>query len=51
MSGMNAPQPGTQQPAADDPVAKLAKLKQMLDNQLISQEEYDAKKQQILSQL
>ncbi len=42
---------GVQQPASDDPVAKLAKLKQMLDNSLISQQEYDTKKQQILSQL
>lgn len=42
---------GVQQPASDDPVAKLAKLKQLLDNNLISQQEYDAKKQQILSQL
>ncbi|NTW84057.1 MAG: SPFH domain-containing protein [Chlorobiaceae bacterium] len=50
MSGMMNPM-GTQQPAADDPVARLAKLKQMLDSSLISQEEYDAKKQQILSQM
>ncbi|MEI6846841.1 MAG: SPFH domain-containing protein [Chlorobiaceae bacterium] len=41
----------TQQPSAEDPVAKLAKLKQMLDNDLINQEEYDTKKRQILAQL
>ena len=50
MSGMMNTM-GTQQPAADDPVARLAKLKQMLDSSLISQEEYDAKKQQIISQM
>jgi membrane protease subunit (stomatin/prohibitin family) len=46
MGGMNA-----QQPAVDDPVARLARLKQMLDGNLITQEEFDAKKQQILSQM
>ena len=50
MSGMMNTM-GTQQPAADDPVARLAKLKLMLDSSLISQEEYDAKKQQIISQM
>lgn len=38
-----------QQPAnPDDNVAKLQQLKQMFDGSLISQEEYDAKKKQIL---
>ena len=46
MGNMNAPQT-----TSEDPVAKLAKLKQMLDNTLITQQEYDTKKQQILSQL
>jgi len=40
-----------QQPAADDPVARLAKLKQIFDSNLISKEEFDTKKQQILSQI
>ena len=35
----------------DDPVAKLEKLKQMLDKQLISQSEFDIKKQEFLSKL
>jgi membrane protease subunit (stomatin/prohibitin family) len=50
MGGMQQPQ----QPAAagaEDPVAKLQKLKQMLDAGLISQEEYDSKKTDILSQM
>jgi len=50
MAGMigniNAPQA-----AVDDPVTKLTKLKQMLDNNLINQQEYDTKKQQILAQM
>ena len=48
MTNMNAPQTPA---ATEDPVAKLAKLKQMLDNDLITRQEYDTKKQQILSQL
>jgi len=36
-------------PAADDPMAKLAKLKQMLNAGLIEQEEFDAIKQRILA--
>ena len=41
-----------QQPAApvEGPMEKLTRLKQMLDNGLISQAEYDAVKQQVLSQ-
>ena len=46
MTNMNAPQT-----AVEDPVAKLTTLKQMLDNNLINQQEYDTKKQQILAQL
>jgi membrane protease subunit (stomatin/prohibitin family) len=37
--------------AAADPVAKLQQLKQMLDDELITQEEYDQKKADILSQM
>jgi membrane protease subunit (stomatin/prohibitin family) len=36
-------------PAAQDPMAKLAQLKKMLDGGLITQEEYDAKKKDILA--
>ncbi len=39
------------QPAADDPMAKLQKLKQMFEAELITEEEYKLKKQEILSQL
>jgi membrane protease subunit (stomatin/prohibitin family) len=35
----------------DDPMAKLQKLKQMLDGGLISQEEFDQKKKQILDSM
>lgn len=38
-------------PQADDPMAKLGKLKAMLDGGLISAEEYDAKKKEILASL
>jgi membrane protease subunit (stomatin/prohibitin family) len=38
-------------PAESDPVAKLQQLKQMLDADLITQEEYDQKKADILSQM
>ncbi|MDA1054861.1 MAG: PH domain-containing protein [Planctomycetota bacterium] len=44
---MNAEQPKTQ----DDPVAKLTKLKQMLDAGLIEQEEYAAAKAKVLSEM
>ena len=50
VSGMASPAPQAA-PAAEDPVAKLSKLKQMLDNGLITQQEYDAKKSDILSRL
>ena len=39
------------QPQSDDPMAKLNKLKQMLDNGLITQEDFDKKKQQILDSM
>ncbi len=38
-------------PAAADPAAKLKKLKLLFDQQLISAEEYEAKKKEILAQL
>lgn len=40
-----------QQGGGDDPVAKLQKLKTMLDGGLITQDEYDAAKKNILSQM
>jgi membrane protease subunit (stomatin/prohibitin family) len=40
-----------QAPAADDPAAKLKQLKQLLDDKLISQDEYEAKKKEILARL
>jgi hypothetical protein len=46
-----APQPGTPAPPTDDPVAKLQKLKQMLDQGLIQQSEYDAAKAKVLASL
>ena len=51
---MQPPQPAQPAPAAanaDDPMAKLQKLKSMLDMGLISQQDFDAKKQEILSTL
>ena len=52
MGGMQQPQQPQQAAAgAEDPMAKLQKLKQMLDAGLISQEEYDSKKTDILSQM
>jgi hypothetical protein len=38
-------------PAADDPMQVLGKLKQLLDGGLISPEEYEAKKREVLSRL
>ncbi len=38
-------------PVAEDPVATLTKLKTLLDNGLIEQAEYDAKKAEILSRM
>lgn len=52
MSGGMGQQPATAAPAAApaaDPVAKLKKLKEMLEGQLISQDEYDKKKAEILA--
>lgn len=41
----------TQQKSEDDPMQKLEKLKKMFDNQLISEDEYKAKKAEILSKM
>jgi membrane protease subunit (stomatin/prohibitin family) len=38
-------------PAAPDPMETLGKLKKLLDNGLISQEEYDAKKKEVLASM
>jgi hypothetical protein len=42
------PPPAPAAPAEEDPVAKLAKFKQMLDQGLISQADYDAAKNKVL---
>ena len=42
------PQPQPQQPQGEDPYEVLSKYKKMLDEGLISQEEYDAQKNKIL---
>ena len=39
------------QPVQDDPAAKLKKLKGLLDQGLINQDEFDAKKKEILAQI
>jgi len=39
------------QPQGDDPMAKLKKLKQMLEMDVITQDDYDAKKKQILDSI
>jgi membrane protease subunit (stomatin/prohibitin family) len=46
-----APQVGAAAGAADEVAAKLQKLKQLYDQRLISAEEYEAKKKEILAQL
>ena len=43
--------PATAADSHDDPVAKLTKLKQMLDAGLIEQSEYDATKARILENM
>ncbi|MCD7919558.1 MAG: SPFH domain-containing protein [Clostridiales bacterium] len=42
---------GSAQPAQDDPMAVLGKLKKMLDSGYISQEKYDAKVDEVLSRM
>ena len=46
--GMIQQQPQQAAPAAEDPMAKLSKMKQMLDAGLITQTDYDAAKNKIL---
>jgi hypothetical protein len=47
-----APTEGTQAPAeSEDPTQKLSKLKEMLDEGLIAEAEYEAKKAEILSRM
>ena len=49
MGGLQQPVQQQQQPAAAaDPMEELAKYKKMLDEGLITQEDYDAKKKQLL---
>ncbi len=43
--------PQQQAPAAEDPMAVLGKLKQLFEMDLISQEEFDTKKAEVLSRL
>jgi len=51
MGGATQPQQPAAAAAADGPMAKLQQLKQMLDGGLITQEEFDQKKTDILSQM
>jgi membrane protease subunit (stomatin/prohibitin family) len=48
MAGLQQPVAAPAAPAADDPVAKLTKAKQMLDAGLITQADYDALKAKAL---
>lgn len=50
MGTMNAPQAQTQS-AADDPAARLKKLKDLMDQGLITAEEFEVKKKEILSKI
>ncbi|WP_115554802.1 PH domain-containing protein [Xanthomonas arboricola] len=43
--------PAAQPPAMDDPVQVLGKLKQLLDAGLVTQQEFDAKKAEVLARL
>ncbi len=43
-----APQPVQAAPAAEDPYVELSKLGQLKDQGILTQEEFDAKKKQIL---
>lgn len=47
----NAMGDATSNKSSDDPMAKMKKLKQMLDEGLITQEEYDAKKKDLLDKM
>ncbi len=45
------PQQSEEKPVQEDPVETLRKLKQLMDNFLITRDEYEAKKQEILSRM
>lgn len=47
----NAPTPATVPATVEDPMEKLTKMKAMLDNGIITQAEFDAKKAEILSKM
>ncbi|MBS1208380.1 MAG: hypothetical protein H6R19_778 [Proteobacteria bacterium] len=49
MNGLN--QPAAAAPAAEDPTAKLAKLKALLDQGLITQADYDTAKAEVLKKM
>lgn len=44
-------QPTEEKPIQEDPVETLSKLKKLMDNFLITREEYEAKKQEVLSRM
>ena len=48
MGGMQQPTQPASAPAEEDPMEKLAKMKKMLDEGLITQEDYDKAKEKIL---
>lgn len=48
---LGAQQQPEEKPAPEDPVETLSKLKQLMDRFLITREEYEAKKQEILSRM
>lgn len=50
-AGHSSPPPQTQQVAEDDPMASLKKLKTLLESDLISQQEFDTKRAEILARL
>jgi membrane protease subunit (stomatin/prohibitin family) len=50
-SGQFQQRTATEEPPKEDPVAKIKQLKEMLDLGVISQAEFDAKKQEILSRM
>ena len=48
MGGLQQPVQQPAQQPQEDPVEKLKKMKEMLDNGLITQEDYDEQKRKIL---
>ncbi len=50
--GANQQQPSVEEkPVQEDPVETLSKLKKLMDNFLITRDEYEAKKQEVLSRM